>query len=635
MAPNDATAPTPDSHDESAPPKPRRGVDVIRETVRTLPGSPGVYRMIDAKGNVLYVGKAKNLRKRVTSYTRRQGQPTRTLRMIAATASLEIVTTHTEVEALLLESNLIKKFKPRYNVLLRDDKSFPYIVIRRDHAWAQIGKYRGPRTRNAEFFGPFATAGAVNRTLSALQRVFPLRSCPDSIFESRTRPCLQYQIKRCTAPCVGRIKPDDYAKIVDDARGFLKGHSQRIQSRMSEAMTRAADALDYEMATVYRDRIRAFTLIQARQDINVASVPEADVIALHREAGQVCIQIFFFRAGQNYGNRAYFPAHTRDIEPGEVLSAFLGQFYARRPPPRLLLVSHDIEHRDLAEAALESRIGHRVRIARPQRGAKADLVAHAAKNARDALYRRLAESASQRKLLDGLTDTFDLDSVPARIEVYDNSHISGSHPVGAMIVAGPEGLNRNAYRKFNIKSEDLSPGDDYGMTREVLTRRFSRLLREDEDREPDAWPDLVLIDGGPGQLSTAAGVFADLGVTGVALAAMAKGPDRNAGRERIYLADGLQLTLDANDAVLYFLQRLRDEAHRFAIGSHRNRRSRAIDRSPLDGIAGVGAKRKRALLHHFGSAAAVAQAGLADLGRVDGISTTVAQIIYDHFRGEG
>ena len=629
-----ALAQTPEGSEGAGNGSPPRGSGVIREAVKTLPNAPGVYRMLDQKGNVLYVGKARNLRKRVASYTRGRSLTNRILRMVGATSSLEIVTTHTEVEALLLESNLIKQLKPRYNVLLRDDKSFPYIVIRRDHPWAQIGKYRGKRNKRGEFFGPFATAGAVNRTISALQKAFPLRSCSDSIFESRTRPCLQYQIKRCTAPCVARITPQDYERIVDDVRQFLRGHSSGIQERLSDGMTKAAGGRDYEMAAVYRDRIRALTQIQARQDINVANVPEADVIAAHQEAGQTCIQVFFFRAGQNYGNRAYFPSHTQNVEPAEVLSAFLGQFYANKEPPRLILASHAIESRPLVEEALATRTDHRVRIVRPQRGAKADLVKHAEANARDALRRRLAESASQRKLLASVAKLFDLEAPPERIEVYDNSHISGSKPVGAMIVAGPEGLTKNAYRKFNIKGKDLTPGDDYAMMREVLTRRFSRLLKEDEARESGQWPDLILVDGGKGHLSAARDVFADLGVSDVALASIAKGSDRDAGREKLYLGKGEPVLLHPKDPALYFLQRLRDEAHRFAIGSHRARRSQAIVRSALDGVPGVGAKRKRALLHHFGSAGAAAQAGLADLEKVEGISEALAKAIYEYFHPE-
>ena len=616
---------------DDAKPADTPGQKVIANALATLPFAPGVYRMIDKHGAVLYVGKAKNLRKRVSAYALRGGHPIRIQRMIAATASLEIVTTHTEVEALLLESNLIKKLKPRYNILLRDDKSFPYIMIRRDHQWAQVAKHRGARNRKAEYFGPFASAGAVNRTLSALQRAFPLRSCSDSVFETRTRPCLQYQIKRCTAPCVGRIDLPQYERIVDQARDFLVGKSHDIQQQMSQAMQTAAEDRDYETAAVYRDRIRALTHIQSRQDINVQTVPEADVIGLHYEGGQACIQIFFFRAGQNFGNRAYFPAHTQNAEEQEIIGAFIGQFYAAREPPRLVLVSHALDSHDLIEAALNTRAPHRVHVEHPKRGAKADLIAHAASNAREALHRRLAESATQRKLLEALARSFGLDAPLSRIEVYDNSHIAGTNAVGAMITAGPDGFVKGAYRKFNIKTATLSPGDDYGMMTEVLTRRLRRLIEEDVPRDSGEWPDLILIDGGQGQLNAARAVFTELGLDGVALASVAKGPDRNAGRERIFLADGRELTLNERDPVLYFIQRLRDEAHRFAIGSHRQRRSKAIGTSPLDEVVGIGAKRKRALLHHFGSAAEVARAGLADLERVRGISKAVAQVIYDHF----
>jgi excinuclease ABC subunit C len=607
------------------------GRQVIADALPTLPGAPGVYRMADRNGTVLYVGKAKNLRKRVAAYANRTGHSIRIQRMIAATANLEVVTTHTEVEALLLESNLIKKLKPRFNILLRDDKSFPYIMIRRDHEWAQVAKHRGARNRKAEYFGPFASAGAVNRTLSALQRAFPLRSCSDTVFETRTRPCLQFQIKRCTAPCVGRIGKAEYERIVDQARDFLLGRSQDIQQQMSGAMLAAAEERDYETAAVYRDRIKALTQIQARQDINVRGIPEADVVALHLEGGLACVQIFFFRAGQNFGNRAYFPAHTQNATEQEIMGAFIGQFYASREPPRLILVSHALDQADLAETALSSRATHRVRLERPRRGAKADLVAHAAVNARDALHRRLAESATQRKLLEAVAKTFRLEGPPRRIEVFDNSHISGTNAVGAMIVSGPDGLIKGAYRRFIIKPGDLEPGDDYAMMAQVLNRRFRRLIAEDEARDSGDWPDLVLLDGGLGQLNAAKTVLAELGIGDVALAAVAKGPDRNAGRERLILQDRSEVAPAERDPVLYFIQRLRDEAHRFAIGSHRQRRSRSLAASPLDEVAGIGAKRKRALLLHFGSAAEVARAGLADLERVPGISKTVAAQIYGHF----
>lgn len=610
------------------------GREVIRAALKTMPGVPGVYRMLNRRGEVLYVGKARNLKRRVGSYANRTGHTNRILNMIAATASMEIVTTHTEVEALLLESNLIKRLKPRFNVLLRDDKSFPYIMIRRDHEWAQIAKHRGARDRDAEYFGPFASAGAVNRTLSALQRAFPLRSCSDSVLESRTRPCLQYQIKRCAAPCVGRIDKDDYEEIVHQARDFLTGKSHEIQQRLAALMTMSSESRDYETAAMYRDRIKSLAHIQARQGINVQTVDEADVIALHQEGGQICVQVFFFRGGQNFGSRAYYPSHAQSLEVPEIMSAFLGQFYESRPAPKLILTSHDCEQRDLVAEALSVRAGHNVKIARPQRGEKADLVRHALDNAGDALRRRMAESATQRALLEGIAETFGLEAPPDRVEVYDNSHVSGSHAVGAMIVAGPEGFMKNQYRKFNIRNEALAPGDDYGMMVEVLTRRFKRLLKEDQDRASGLWPGLVLIDGGRGQLNVAKGVLDDLGLSDVPVAGIAKGPDRNAGRERLFLADGREKRLEPRDPVLYFLQRLRDEAHRFAIGSHRTRRSKAIGTSPLDEIPGIGAARKRALLHHFGSAGEVKRAGLADLEKVDGISGNVAKVIYGFFHDD-
>jgi excinuclease ABC subunit C len=623
-------APSPILPDQSDEEPPGDGRAVIRAALRSMPSVPGVYRMLNRRGEVLYVGKARNLKRRVGSYANRTGHTNRILTMIAATASMEIVTTHTEVEALLLESNLIKRLKPRFNVTLRDDKSFPYIMIRRDHTWAQIAKHRGPRDRDAEYFGPFASAGAVNRTLSALQRAFPLRSCSDSIFESRTRPCLQYQIKRCTAPCVGRIEQPAYEEIVQQAREFLTGKSHEIQQRLAGLMTTAAETRDYETAAMYRDRIRALAHIQARQGINVQTVDEADVIALHQDGGQVCVQVFFFRNGQNFGSRAYFPVHAQSMEPLEILSAFLGQFYESRPAPRLILVSHDCEDRALIEEALSVRAGHTVKINRPQRGEKADLIRHALDNAGDALRRRMAESATQRALLEGVAETFGLENAPDRIEIYDNSHVSGAFAVGAMVVAGPDGFMKNHYRKFNIRDTELSPGDDYGMMREVLTRRFKRLIKDD-DESRTVWPGLVLIDGGLGQLGVAKSVLADLGLSEIPLAGVAKGPDRNAGRERLFLADGTVKRLEPRDPVLYFIQRLRDEAHRFAIGSHRARRSKAIGTSPLDEIPGIGARRKRALLHHFGSAGEVARAGLQDLEKVDGISGNVAKVIYGFF----
>ena len=622
------------------------GAEIIRRHVKTLPSAPGVYRMINRAGDVLYVGKAKNLKRRVASYTRPERLGARLRRVVSATVALEIVTTHTEAEALLLESNLIKKLKPRYNVLLRDDKSFPHIMITGDHPWPQITKHRGAHTRKGEYFGPFASAGAVNQTLATLQRAFPLRSCADTIFASRTRPCLQYQIKRCTAPCVGRIGAEEYDALVGEARDFLSGRSQDIQRRLSRRMQEASDGQAYEKAAAYRDRIRALTQIQGRQDINVRGLGEADVVAAYEAGGQTCIQVFFFRAGQNFGNRAYFPAHAAHLEAWEVLEPFLGQFYGAHPPPPLILLSHKIPRQALIGEALTIRAGRKVRLSVPQRGAKRKLIAHALANAREALGRRLSENASQRRLLEGVAEAFALEQAPRRIEVYDNSHISGTNAVGAMIVAGPEGLMKNAYRRFTIrgtakagrgtaKSDGaITPGDDYGMLREVLTRRFSRALKEDPERGGGQWPDLILIDGGKGHLNAALSVFADLGIDDIAVAAIAKGADRNAGKERFYLAGRQAFRLPPRDPVLYFLERLRDEAHRFAIGGHRAKRAKATGTSVLDEIRGIGAKRKRALLHHFGSARGVAEAGLADLEIVAGINKTVAKKIYDHFHSE-
>ena len=613
------------------------GQAVIRSALASLPSSPGVYRMVTAKGEVLYVGKAKNLRKRVSSYANISTLSTRIARMVAQTAALEVVATHTEVEALLLEANLIKKLRPRYNILLRDDKSFPYILVTGDHQWPQITKHRGARKRKGEYFGPFASAGAVNQTVNALQRAFPLRSCSDSVFASRTRPCLQFQIKRCAAPCVGRIGSADYHAMVAEVRDFLSGRSRQVQGRLLGRMETASAALEFETAAVFRDRVRALAQIQAKQEINVHALGEADVIAVHQDGGQSCVEVFFFRAGQNFGNRAYFPIHAGTAEPGEVLGAFLGQFYQNTRVPRLVLLSHAVPEQGLLEQALTVHAGRRVRVARPLRGERRKLVEHAVGNARLALARKLSESAAQRRLLEGLAQRLALDAPPRRIEVYDNSHFSGTNSVGCMIVAGPGGFVRNAYRKFTIKGigeGGLAPGDDYAMMREVLTRRFTRLLKEAPERDGEAWPDLVIIDGGQGHLSAASDVFADLGVGDVALVAIAKGPDRNAGRERLFLAGKAPLSLDARDSVLYFLQRLRDEAHRFAIGTHRAKRAKAAGQSPLDEIPGVGGKRKRALLRHFGSAREVGRAGIADLEGVDGISTTVACAIYDYFHAD-
>jgi len=638
------------------------GLATLKAAVRTLPTGPGVYRMLDAAGEALYVGKARNLKKRVTSYTTAAKLTERLARMVAETVSLEVVTTRSEVEALLLEQNMIKKLMPRFNVLLRDDKSFPYILIAGDHATAQITKYRGARTRPGDYFGPFASAGAVNRTLRALQRAFLLRSCSDGAFAARRRPCLLYQIKRCCAPCVGRIAAQEYDALVEQARAFLSGRSQEIHRDLGEAMQAASDAREYEKAANLRDRIRALAAIQAKQDINLEhGIGDADVIAAHLSGGQACVQVFFFRAGRNYGNRAYFPRHGKRDPVADILGGFVGQFYTDNPPPRLVLLSHRIAETALVSEALSQRAEAKVTVIVPQRGDKKKLIDHALANARDAHARRLAESASQRRLLEGVAETFGLDGVPERIEVYDNSHIAGTNAVGAMVVAGPEGFVKNAYRKFNIKdvmekaandkaeiqppglsdraqaaydAGSVTPGDDYAMMRQVLKRRFARALKEDPEREGGAWPDLVMIDGGPGQLSAARAVLDDLGVDDVELVAIAKGPDRDAGRERFFRPDRAPISLEADSPVLYFLQRLRDEAHRFAIGAHRARRSRAISQSPLDEVPGIGARRKRALLLHFGSAKAVAKAGLADLAAVDGISGAVARRIYDHFNTE-
>lgn len=620
---------------ERIPPSAATGVAVIDEQLRTMPSGPGVYRMLDRRGDALYVGKAKNLKKRVGSYVRLDRLPGRLQRMVADTASMEVIVTHTEVEALLLESNLIKRLAPRYNILLRDDKSFPYILITGDDDWPQIVKHRGARSRKGRYFGPFASAAAVNQTLSHLQRAFLLRSCSDAVFSGRTRPCLLYQIKRCSAPCVGRITREDYGTLVDEARSFLSGGSQRIQRELAVRMEAASQAMDFESAAVYRDRLRALARVQAHQDINLPRVEEADVVALHQAGGQACIQVFFFRSGCNYGNRAYFPAHTQNEEPGEIVAAFLGQFYEDKQPPRLVLVSEQPAEAELLAEALAVRAGYRVTIARPLRGDRRKIVDLALNNAREALGRRMAESASQRRLLEEVQTVFGLEAPPDRIEVYDNSHISGSDAVGAMVVAGPEGLAKASYRKFNIRTAELAPGDDYGMMREVLTRRFRRAQKEDPDRERGMWPDLVLIDGGVGQLNVACQVFADLGVDDVALAAISKGPDRDAGREQFHLPNRPAFSLDPKSPVLYFLQRLRDEAHRFAIGSHRARRSKGLGQSTLDDVPGVGPRRKRALLHHFGSAREVAGAGLADLESVEGISRALAKKIYDHFHSGG
>ena len=630
------------------------GTAAIREALRTMPAQPGVYRMLDRKGDGLYVGKARNLKGRVQNYAHPAGLSNRLRRMIAETAAVEIVVTHTEAEALLLECNMIKRLMPRYNVLLRDDKSFPFIHLSADHDFPQLTKYRGARTQEGSYFGPFASAGAVNRTLVTLQKAFLLRSCSDSIFAARTRPCLLHQIKRCSAPCVGRISREDYAILIDQARSFLSGRGDHIQQRLATEMQAAAETLDFEAAALIRDRIRALSLVQGHQEIHVPGIVDADVIAAHQAGGQTCVQVFFFRGGQNWGNRAYFPSHDRQLTVEEVLTSFVGQFYDNRGKPPLVVLSHQLVEHELVEEALSLR-GARVTLAVPRRGEKRKLVGRIVAAAREALGRRLSESASQRQLLEGVAAAFGLEGPLNRIEVYDNSHIQGTDAVGAMIVAGPDGLIKNAYRKFTIRGiataqasagAALTPpsgevgavsggGDDYAMMREVLQRRFARALKEDPERDRGMWPDLVLIDGGLGQLNVAQGVFDELGIDDLAIGAIAKGPDRNAGRERFFLPGRAPFSLDPRDSVLYFLQRLRDEAHRFAIGTHRAKRTKALGSSPLDEIVGIGARRKRALLHHFGSARAVARAGLGELERVAGISKTVAKKVHDHFHGDG
>jgi excinuclease ABC subunit C len=613
---------------------PLKGAARIAAYLKTLPDAPGVYRMLNAAGDVLYVGKAKSLKKRVSSYALRGGHNERISRMIAETSEMLFLTTESETEALLLESNLIKRLKPRYNVSYRDDKSFPNILLREDHPFPQLLKHRGAKTTKGVYFGPFASAGAVNRTLNTLQRAFLLRSCSDSVFESRTRPCLLFQIKRCSAPCVQRIDSSGYHELVEEAESFLNGKSRAVQDEMVAAMTTASDAMDFEAAAKLRDRLRAMSHIQASQGVNPSTFDEADLFAAHSEGGHTCIQVFFFRAGQNWGNRPYFPRHANDLPLADVLESFVGQFYDDRTAPKLILTSENLPGAALLAEALSLRAEQKVEIALPQRGEKRDIMDRALTNAREQLGRRMAENSAQTQLLDGVAETFGLDAPPRRIEVYDNSHIQGAHALGAFIVAGPEGFEKAQYRKFNIKSADLTPGDDYAMMREVLTRRFARMIKEEDDStDAPRWqrPDLVLIDGGPGQLSIACQVFADLGVEDVALVGISKGPDRDAGREHFYQPGKDPFRLDTKSPVLYYLQRLRDEAHRFVIGGHRKKRSAAIGANPLDEIAGVGATRKRALLQHFGSAKAVAAANLTDLSSVPGVNATLAKKIFDFF----
>jgi len=625
----------------------KAGRSAIARAVKHAPSAPGIYRMIDAKGEVLYVGKAKNIKKRVIAYARPTGHDARIVRMISGTVAMEFLTTKTETEALLLEANMIKRLRPRFNVLLRDDKSFPFILITSDHWAPQILKHRGAHTRPGHYYGPFASAGAVNRTINALQRAFLLRSCSDSFFESRTRPCLLYQIKRCSAPCTQEIDFTGYCELVREANGFLSGRSQAVQKELAAEMDKASETLDFERAATYRDRLAALSAIQSHQGINPRSLEEADVFAVHQAGGYTCVEVFFFRTGQNWGNRAYFPKADRALGAGEVLGAFLAQFYDDKPPPRYILVSHDFEERTLLADALTAKAERKVEVSVPQRGERKELVGHALANAREALARKLADTSSQQKLLSALTETFSLQRAPRRIEVYDNSHISGTNAVGAMVVAGPEGFRKNQYRKFNIRSAELRSGDDYGMLREVLQRRFKRLLAEaprisaddvadqqsghvDRDEE-QPWPDLVLIDGGQGQLTAATETLAAMGVTDVPLIAIAKGPDRDAGRETFFMPGKAPFKLPPRDPLLYFIERLRDEAHRFAIGSHRTRRKKDIREAGLQEIPGIGPTRKRALLRHFGTLKAIERASLPDLAQVPGINAETARKIYEFF----
>ncbi|WP_428030724.1 excinuclease ABC subunit UvrC [Ancylobacter sp.] len=655
---------------EPAPGSVAMGRAAIARAIKHAPNGPGVYRMIGPDGAVLYVGKAKSIKRRIVAYTRPTGLTARIMRMVAATAEMEFVSTGTETEALLLEANLIKQLRPRFNVLLRDDKSFPYILITRDHVSPQISKHRGARNRPGDYYGPFASVWAVNRTINALQKAFLVRSCSDSFYEARTRPCLLFQIKRCAGPCTGEVNHTDYAEYVREAREFLSGRSKAVKEQLAREMETASHELEFERAAALRDRLAALSAVQGTQGINPRSVEEADVFAIHQEGGATCVQVFFFRTGQNWGNHALYPRADRTLEIGEVLESFLAQFYEDKPCPRLVLISHDIAERELLEEALSTRAGHKVEVAAPRRGEKRDLVEHALQNAREALGRKLAESASQARLLAELARAFDLKTPPRRIEVYDNSHIMGSNAVGGMIVAGPEGFSKSQYRKFNIRSTELTPGDDYGMMREVLTRRFSRLLKEaprapasslpEGETPPESadtlplgatpapggeaegaqeestaaasiWPDLLLIDGGPGQLKAARETLASLGITDVPMVGVAKGPDRDAGRETFYADRREPFRLEPRDPVLYFVQRLRDEAHRFAIGSHRARRKKDITQSGLQEIPGVGPTRKRALLHHFGTLKAIERASLADLEGVPGVNAATARAVYDFF----
>ncbi|QIG97467.1 excinuclease ABC subunit UvrC [Bradyrhizobium sp. 6(2017)] len=625
------------------------GHAAIENAVRLAPTSPGVYRMLNAANDVLYVGKAKNVKKRLSSYARANAPlPARILRMIAATTHVEIVSTTTETEALLLEANLIKQLRPRFNVQLRDDKSFPYILISGDHWAPQILKHRGAQSRPGRYFGPFANAGAVNRTITALQRAFLIRSCTDGFFESRTRPCLLYQIKRCAGPCTREIDFPGYSELVREATEFLSGRSHAVKELLAAEMEKASGELEFETAALYRDRLAALSAIQSQQGINPRTVEEADVFAIHQEGGYSCVEVFFFRTGQNWGNRAYFPRAEKSFTPEEVLSSFLAQFYDDKPPPKLILLSHEIEESALLADALSVKAGSKVEVSVPKRGEKKELIGHALTNAREALGRKLADTATQSRLLEGMVTTLGLPHTPKRIEVYDNSHIQGTNAVGAMIVAGPDGFMKNQYRKFNIKSEGLTPGDDYGMMREVLERRFKRLLKPpegeaaakdgaktkaDDDSFPQ-WPDLVIIDGGRGQLNAVREIFGNLGLTQVSLMAVAKGPERDAGRETLFMPDREAIKLEPRDPVLYFIQRLRDEAHRFVIGSHRKLRKKDIREAGLQEIPGIGPSRKRALLHHFGTLKEIERASIADLGKVPGVSAESARKIFEFFHAQ-
>ncbi|MBG1230958.1 excinuclease ABC subunit UvrC [Aestuariivirga litoralis] len=610
------------------------GADLIRDFVTRLPTKPGVYRMFDDKGDAIYVGKARNLKARVSNYARGIGHNNRIGLMISLTRNMEFVVTASEAEALLLEANLIKKLKPKFNVILRDDKSFPYILIAKDHEIAQLAKHRGARNRKGSYYGPFASAGAVNNAINTMQKAFLLRSCNDSVYANRTRPCLLYQIKRCSAPCVGYIQKPAYDELVKEAEGFLTGKSTEVKAQLGREMEAAAEAMEFEDAARLRDRIHALSFVTQTQGINPQGIDEADVFGLAHEGGQYCIQVFFIRAGQNWGTRAYFPKADKSVEEMEVMSSFLTQFYDDKPLPEQILLSHPVEEQALVEEAFTQHAGYKVEILVPQRGEKKALIDYAVINAREANGRRMAETSTQGKLLEGVAKVFDLPATPRRIEVYDNSHIQGAHAVGAMIVAGPEGFIKAQYRKFNMDAESVK-GDDFGMMREMLTRRFTRLLKEhgdeQEDEDSSHWPDLLLIDGGQGQLSAVKAVLQDLGLHTLPVAGVAKGPDRDAGREHFYMEGRGSFMLEGRDPVLYYIQRLRDEAHRFVIGSHRARRSRAIGINPLDEIQGIGPTRKKALLMSFGSAKAVARANVSDLAAVEGVSETLAQAIFDHF----